>query len=294
MPATSYFLVGSSAQIPLSPSGTFTKVSTIVVMPLITPYGDMMVTVIMLHSARILVLVLIMGGLTLYYGPSTEAALFGRAPDSRGLRTVQAQARLIRRVATETVPSMMIAGGIAVQSQWSGFPVDTLEVFEPYLGGNSNHTLGIAQMSDRDIQLYIPGGDPLNPADAIQAMAKRLQLALSACHGCSPTDQFIVASQAQNNMVNATDVNYILDTYRDSRGLIDWERYFANQPLPGGGAKNTWLTIRAGQGRSWGQFQLQVFTNDLQGLIEDGWRLPEGVGLDYMQCIAGGLGGCTR
>lgn len=230
----------------------------------------------------------------IYYGPFAEFALFGYAPDHRGLRFVQAHTRVIRSAGTKTVPPIMIAAGIAVQSQWSGFPVDLFEVVEPYIkGGNTNHSQGIAQMSLREIQGYVRGGDPLDPIDATEAMAKRIGAAVSACHRCSPTDQFIIASQAQNWM-EARGTHYILNNYRGKNGLIDWEAYFADQPLPGEGLKNTWLAIRAGSGRSWTRFQLQLFTNNLQSLVRSGWQLPPGVDLQYMQCIAGGIGKCKR
>jgi hypothetical protein len=106
-------------------------------------------------------------------------------------------------------------------------------------------------------------------------------------------DQFIIASQAQNGM-GSTGVIYILKHYRGDNGLINWESYFADQPLPGEGLKNIWLATRAGKGRPWGQFQLQLFTNNLQGLARSGWQLPRGVDLPYMRCIAGGTGGCKR
>ena len=236
-------------------------------------------------------------GLTIfnvYYGPFAEFALFGYGPDYRGLRFVQAHSRVIRLAGTKTAPPIMIAAGIAVQSQWSGFPVDLFEVVDPYIkGGNTNHSQGIAQMSEREIQGYVQGGDPLDPVDATRAMARRIGSAVSACHNCSPTDQFIIASQAQNGM-ESRGTHYILNNYRGENGLIDWERYFADQPLPSEGLKNAWLAIRAGDGRSWARFQLQLFTNNLQTLVQSGWRLPQGVDLQYMQCIAGGIGKCKR
>jgi hypothetical protein len=253
---------------------------------------------------RMPVIILCSGSLTIllsltlfniYYGPFAEFALLGYGPDYRGLRFVQAHAGIIRSAArAKTVPSIMIAAGIAVQSQWAGFPVDLFEVAEPYMSsGNTNYSQGIAQMSEREMQSYVPGGDPLNSVDAIQAMAMRIQEAVTACKACSPTDRFIIASQAQNGM-GAIGTNYILKHYRGDNGLIDWENYFANQPLPGEGLKNIWLATRAGEGRPWAQFQLQLFTNNLQDLARHGWQLPRGVDLHYMHCIAGGNEGCKR
>jgi hypothetical protein len=254
----------------------------------------MRVPVIALCSGSLTVLL----GLTLfniYYGPFAEFALLGYGPDYRGLRFVQAHAGVIRSAArAKTIPPIMIAAGIAVQSQWAGFPVDLFEVVEPYMSsGNANYSQGIAQMSEREIQSYVPGGDPLDSVDATQAMAMRIQQAVKACKGCSPTDQFIIASQAQNG-TGATGAYYILKNYRDDNGLIDWEAYFAEQPLPGEGLKSFWLAIRAGEGRPWPQFQLQLFTNNLQGLARSGWQLPRGVNLHYMRCIASGAGRCKR
>jgi hypothetical protein len=171
--------------------------------------GTMRVPVIVLCSGSLTVL-LGMVLFNVYYGPFAEFALLGYGPDYRGLRFVQAHTGIIRSAAeAKAVPPITIAAGIAVQSQWAGFPVDLFEVVEPYLSnGNTNYSQGIAQISEKEMQRYVPGGNPLNPADATQAMAWRIQEAVSACDTCSPTDQFIIASQAQNGM-DATGTNYI-------------------------------------------------------------------------------------
>jgi RHS repeat-associated protein len=220
-----------------------------------------------------------------YYGPHAEAALFGAGPDSRGLRIVQQHRGLIESAAG--AQPIIVAAGIAVQSQWGGFPQDWVEVngIPGILPPDTNASLGIASMTASEMQGY--GGNALNPADAVQALSQKIQKSVAACTGCSATDQFIVAGMAQNGFT-PKDVGNALAFM--SNGTIAWSDYFARQSAPSGDRRAPWLGMRSG-GRSWNLFQLQLFLNDVLALIAQGWTPPEGVDLGYIQCVVSG-GNC--
>jgi RHS repeat-associated protein len=231
-----------------------------------------------------------------HYGPHPVAAMFGNGPDSRGIRIAQAHQSLIVDNTTEQVPPIMLAGGIAIQAQWSGFPVDTFEGIK----GDPPEKLsqGIAQIMPSEVATfrqegYIIGGNPASdPGAAVQAMYAKIHRSVAACTGCSVTDQFVVAAIAQNGFSPET-VGKVLEGYGNGDGTINWGRYFATLDAPSGGWRAPFLAYRSG-GRSWYQFHLQLFVNDLQALIGMGWTLPEGVNLEYMQCVASGAVGCAR
>jgi hypothetical protein len=186
------------------------------------------------------------------------------------------------------VQPILVAAGIAVQSQWGGFPQDWVEVhgIPGILDPDTNASLGIASLTAGEMQEY--GGNALNPADAVQALTQKIQKSVAACTGCSATDQFIVAGMAQNGFTPG-QVGDILGNpdYRRPDGSIKWSAYFAAQSAPGGGGKDKWLGVRSG-GRSWNLFQLQLFLNDVLALIAQGWTPPADVNLDYIQCVVSG------
>ena len=47
-------------------------------------------------------------------------------------------------------------------------------------------------------------------------------------------------------------------------------------------------------GRPWPIFQVQLFPNDLQALIEAGWEAPPDLNIAYLQCLASGTENCPQ
>jgi hypothetical protein len=80
---------------------------------------------------------------------------------------------------------------------------------------------------------------------------------------------------------------------------INWEEYFADQGLrPIEGNLCTRFSrliqnLRAMPGNFERQFMLQLYVNDLKLLQAKGETLPEGVDLEYLECLADRLPGAS-
>ncbi len=211
--------------------------------------------------------------------------LFGKGPDRLGLAVAQHHSSLISANATEDALPIMMAAGVAVQSQWM-----IQDVIESRIDAEAS--LGIAQMTPAEMQKYVGGGSALDPSLAMQALSRKIGEAVVACTGCSTTDKFIVAGVAQNGRMNATEVGRILKNYRPN-GVVDWHRYFGDSATSIEGVKGNWLAIRS-KGLGWDLFQVQLFLNDLLALQEMGWQLPSDLNIEYIQCLAAGSGSCQQ
>ena len=191
-------------------------------------------------------------------------------------------------------PPIYVAAGIAVQSQWQE---DAIDGIEPIYQNTDNPSLGIAQLQPSEVD-----GDPLDPAVAAQGMADKIGHAMAICSDCSPTDLAIIAGMAQNGIGDDTlrDVIAGYSDYDEETGVrtIRWDDWFATLESPAEEKSDArWpLFEERTQGRPWEQFQVQLFTNNLRAFVAGGWELPEGVDLDYMDCVANstGPGQCSR
>ncbi|MFZ1476044.1 MAG: RHS repeat-associated core domain-containing protein, partial [Anaerolineae bacterium] len=206
--------------------------------------------------------------------------LFGTGPDRDGLRVAQDHQDLINDYATADAPAIALAAGIAVQSQW--MIQDVLGQYK-----DADPSLGITQLR----RSHLNGGDPRDPNQAVPAFAKMIGAAVAACTECSTTDKFVVAALAQNQVIGADWVTKVLAKSRDN-GQINWGNHIAQ--LPGvQDVRGPWLSLRAG-GRPWTLFQVQLFLNDLQALIEAGWEAPPDLNIGYLQCLASGAENCSQ
>ena len=211
--------------------------------------------------------------------------LFGKGPDRIGLAVAQHHGSLITENATEDALPIMMAAGVAVQSQWM-----IQDVIESRIDAEAS--LGIAQMTPAEMQKYVGGGSALDPSLAMQALSRKIGEAVAACTGCSTTDKFIVAGVAQNGRMDATEVGRILKNYRPN-DVVAWHRYFEDSATNLGGAKGSWLAFRS-NGLAWDLFQVQLFLNDLLALQEMGWQLPPDLNIEYIRCLAAGSGSCPQ
>ncbi|MCL4527873.1 MAG: hypothetical protein M1282_00475 [Chloroflexi bacterium] len=257
--------------------------------------------------------VLVGSGLLLadvHYGPKPLDAFFGRGTDSRGIRLAQENMQAIQNAGLQNnVPPIAIASGIAVQSQWGEYPWDDFEqaiadtvnpVTNLLLHKEYIHpSYGLARISPDEMKMLDINGNPNDPAVSAEAMAKRIELAVNACRNCSADDKIIIAGMAQNGVgFTAMNVKDILNPkygYQSPDGTINWNSYFDSQKAKSPKSLLDQLRIRLLNWRASGQnydtqFQLRVFTNDLQALANSpDWNLPQGMGeteLNYMQCLA--------
>jgi hypothetical protein len=206
--------------------------------------------------------------------------LFGKGPDLLGLQVAQSNKPLIEQSATADALPIMVAAGVAVQSQW--MIQDVLGQYK-----DSDPSLGITQLR----RAHLNGGDPRDPNQAVPAFAKMIGAAVAACTECSTTEKFVVAVLAQNQAIGADWVTKVVATRRDN-GQINWGEHIAG--LPGTqDARGPWLSLRAG-GRPWALFQVQLFLNDLLALMEAGWEAPPDLDVGYLQCLASGAQNCSQ
>jgi len=217
----------------------------------------------------------------------THAAFYGKGPDRRGLRTVERNKQAIEAGVGEIEGAELIytAAGIAVQNQW------WLGLSEDIAAGayrGENPSRGPAQIRDSEMEGI--SGDQFFMKPAAHAMAAKIQRSIDACDGCSPTDIAIVAAIAQNGF-GPGSVDDVQKTYGRSDGFVDWGSYFADLPPSSvsfaSDPRRDLFVERTGD-MPWNQYQLLMFTNDLQALVNSGWDLPAGVDLDYMRRIASG------
>ena len=180
-------------------------------------------------------------------------AFVGSGPDVNGVEYVN------NNVPKST--NILVAGGIAVQSQWYNPIVD-----DPHNPFASSY--GPAQLGKKE---YPEGTNPQNIDVAIAGMAKRINSSLTACgNQCAkdPTNAFIAAALAQNGPGGAFD-------RRDfPPGDLNWAKMFAardpsTNPVPHLREELTGLQYDT-------SFMLRLYINDVKALIAMGWQLPPG------------------
>ncbi len=120
---------------------------------------------------------------------------------------------------------------------------------------------------------------------------------------CDANSQVIVAAMAQNGKGFTTETLQGIysdpEKYLNQDGSINWEEYFEGQgPRPYEGNAATLISrfvqnLRAVPGNFERQFMLQLYVNDLKLLQAKGETLPEGVDLEYLECLADRLPGAS-
>jgi hypothetical protein len=105
---------------------------------------------------------------------------------------------------------------------------------------------------------------------------------LAQCRGCSKTDQYIALALAQNDYYGVAE-GFLKEGWDAILGRDD-----ATARLDNG--IRTQLLKLTGQGWDYGRmrFELREFVAQLRQLLHQGWKLPEGVNLDYMECLGNG------
>jgi RHS repeat-associated protein len=202
-------------------------------------------------------------------------AFFGLAPDYRGIAFAEKYVSKEGKIGT--VDAIIVAAGIAVQSQWYGLPWD----YRCLPFDNENSGLGIAQVSDDQMKIYsqmsgyrhLEGADQENPVVAVWAMAARIELVQRECNGCSPRDQLIAASMAQNgDGFDAGAMRYVYKNYMRDGG-IRWAEFFIERKW-----KENYTDLRAmGHENYDTRFMLLLMVNDIRELQRRGWDLPHGI-----------------
>jgi hypothetical protein len=186
------------------------------------------------------------------------AIWFGFIPDYRGIQTAE------KFVSNNGGDSIVVAAGIAVQSQWHT-PLDDL----PGDGGR-----GKAQVSDDQMPEYgLDGQDQTNPEVAVAAMASRIERIQDACSGCQGKDLLVAAALAQNGSGISQDM--IEKAPRNDDGSVRWHVFFkrnysfhsVSHPSAFAREKFTGLQFDV-------QLMLLLFLNDLRELHSRGWDLP--------------------
>jgi hypothetical protein len=198
-------------------------------------------------------------------------SFFGIAPDYRGIATAG-------KYMNPQTDNVLVASGIAVQSQWAGGPQDDPNVMAVYdkvstaLGHDpGEHAYGIAQASYSQTN----GGDPFDPAVAIATMNARINTALDKCGQCqSGADKLIVAALAQNGS-EFGGKGAFKGLPENSGGTINWANYLSQN---GNGSGDRLAQFRQSvTGMNYGTtFMLKLYLQDLRVLMQQGYQLPEG------------------
>jgi RHS repeat-associated protein len=186
--------------------------------------------------------------------------LLGLVPDYRGIGFAEQYV---------TDKNAIVGAGIAVQSEYYG-PWDTREGAP----NGENSGLGIAQIKDSEMaSLDLAGKDQEDPTIAVQAMATRINNAVSACKRCNnDTDRFIVAALSQNGSGFGIDSVKSLPLANDQ---INWDYVMLNN---GRNSSDPIANLRQSATRmSYGtQFMLRLFAMDVRTLMSKGFVLPDG------------------
>ncbi len=211
---------------------------------------------------------------------------FGNLPDFRGLTVAESYKVEIAAASSNTgVSEIAIAAGIAVQSQWCCGLSDWVEV---NIVRDTNPSQGIAQLTPGESELFPEGKyKPFDAAPSAEAMGKKMQGAANQCVGCSPTDKFIAMAIGQNGFtIDPREIPFT------QSGKKDWAAYFSEATKKQTGRIDTVIRRMAQGVESWDQMQLILFLHDLEGLMAQGWELPEGIDINYTKCVASDSGNC--
>ncbi len=229
-------------------------------------------------------------GYEYWAGPSV-----GQRPDHKGVEVASERWSTIAGAALDVdIPPIALGAGIAVQSQWYFAPIQGMQDAGERTLGDNNPSQGIAQLTPGEAR-YFPNSvyAPFDDNASIAALGNKIRESAGACMNCSMTDQFIVMGLAQNGF--GPDSVAALPRMQGSN-QVDWNTVFNGDPNHLWSKEITHLWARGirGESTSWLRFILQAFTNDLSELQAQGWEMPAGVNISYMQCLASGTSNsCT-
>lgn len=206
------------------------------------------------------------------------SSLSGLGPVSpiQGRRAVMANAEMIKKWAPDDL-ELLVAASIAHQAsdfKDRPFGTDALEVVWRELV-DDNISVGIAQLRHDEVVYWAPyleDVDLLSPEAAIRVMTAKLMQTNSYILQVAPdvpvTDRMMLLALAQNAA-----------SYRMVRETVDYFFGPANRNW------NAMLASERAKQRDW-QEQLRLVLVHLNWLIEQGWRLPEGLDLQQWELAA--------
>jgi hypothetical protein len=207
----------------------------------------------------------------------------GLGADSMGVHwAVHWSYEIDRAAAKAGIEPIMLATGIAIQSQWSGS--DSIDEIRRRNGRDSS--MGIAQLKPSEARFFEDGEWSVFDENQIRAMGNKIKESVEACNGCTTTDKFIVAALAQN----AFYVDGVRSLLRNADNSVNWNEYFKSLPTVSDSAQKIRTTLLPC--KSWECFQLRMFVNDMLALRDKGWEIPSDVNINYMQCLADGRTDC--
>lgn len=136
---------------------------------------------------------------------------------------------------------------------------------------------------------WVVGDDPNDPQVAVQAMARRIALVVSACHSCDATDELIAAALGQNGpgftQLEMGQISSKTSIWRKTPdGSINWEGYF-NSQHPSPDWPENYREI--GYNNYNTKFMLLLYYNDLMELHKRDCALPKGVDWTRIRKIIG-------
>lgn len=214
-------------------------------------------------------------------GHQVEAcAVLANCPDSRGIDIAIEIMSQVGRGGDD----VLVAAGIAVQSQWSNF-VSNNFVRDENLSGKGPAQLSWVQMDAKygeqvkDSEQYglgLPYENPNNPGTAVAGMARRIYQVINACYFCKAKDKVIVAALAQNNGFTLNSLlKDVKPRFYNKETGVQWDRYFesrssSSDPIAHSKELVTGLNYDT-------EFMLLSYTNDLLELNRRGWALPFGL-----------------
>jgi hypothetical protein len=209
--------------------------------------------------------------------PSENDIWLGKAPDVQGIdlaeKYVPKDVNLIRDGQYNTpVPSIFVAAGIAIQSQYYNKFKDG-RLFTWFSGGG----MGYAQVSRDQLKAYgLAGQNPQDPDVAVLAMMTRIGLALDACGDrCTDEDKLYIAAMAQNGSGFKPEWLEKEAMFNKNGVGINWNNFFKHhfgRTEPRGGLVG-YREAQTGYHYD-SAFMLLLFLNDLRELHRRGWELP--------------------
>jgi hypothetical protein len=227
--------------------------------------------------------------------------LKGEVPDYRGIAIAEAFVPKVEIIGG--VDATAVAAGIAVQSQWYWGLKDTkegivLKVHDFFT--NETYGFGIAQMGDDEKRLLGLVGNVEDPDFAGEAMAARIDAALSKAFEhkfteYTPQDKLIMAGLAQSGffvkiekddetkemIIEESDPTWgIKDIHPTSKedDSPDWQRYYDPKDTPAQSSAGTALNREEKTDYQYSkQLMVILYIKDLRELHNRGWDLPFGL-----------------
>ncbi len=209
--------------------------------------------------------------------------LLGQLPNPTGINIANQNRALIVNASPSGVPPIILAAGIAVQSEgtWK----------DQFKGPGSSK--GIAAMTPAE-KRFFPGGvySPGDDIASIYAMGNKIAEQVNTCDPCSVGDKYVVAALAQNGFPKGT-VTDLLRTYGNN-GRIDWNGYFNSIGTSNSIPDQLRRVQMAAVGiKDWNRFQVWVFAVQLEELMRQGWTIDDPNIIPYLKCIAQSGSNCS-